>query len=42
MINIHNIFKNYIKTNSLIFNGSEIPHESDPFKGTRYSLVFFN
>lgn len=31
----------HIKTNSLIFNGSEIPHESDPFKGTRYSLVFF-
>ena len=32
----------HIKTNSLIFNGSEIPHESDQFKGTRYSLVFFN
>jgi hypothetical protein len=31
----------HIKTNSLIFNGSEIPHESESFKGTRYSLVFF-
>ncbi len=31
----------HIKTNSLIFNGSEIPHKSEPFKGTRYSLVFF-
>ena len=30
-----------IKTNSLIFNGSEIPHKSMPFEGTRYSLVFF-
>ena len=33
--------KFHIKTNSLIFNGSEIPHKSEPFKGTRYSLVFF-
>jgi len=32
----------HIKTNSLIFNGSEIPHKSELFKGTRYSLVFFN
>ena len=32
----------HIKTNSLIFNGSEILHKSEPFKGTRYSLVFFN
>ena len=33
--------KFHIKTNSLIFNGSEIPHGSEPFNGTRYSLVFF-
>ena len=33
--------KFHIKGNSLIFNGSEIPHNSEPFKGTRYSLVFF-
>jgi hypothetical protein len=33
--------KFHIKTNSLIFNGSEIPHESEHFKGMRYSLVFF-
>ena len=32
----------HIKSNSLIFNGSEIPHKSESFKGTRYSLVFFN
>lgn len=31
----------HIKTNSIIFNGSEILHKSEPFKGTRYSLVFF-
>ena len=31
-----------IKSHSLMFNGSEIEHESEPFKGTRYSLVFFN
>lgn len=31
-----------IQNNSLIFNGSEIEHRSLPFKGTRYSLVFFN
>ena len=31
-----------INRNSLIFNGSEIQHESEPFEGTRYSLVFFN
>lgn len=30
-----------INTNSLIFNGSEIPHKSLPFEGTRFSLVFF-
>jgi hypothetical protein len=30
-----------IKLNSLIFNGSEILHYSEPFKGIRYSLVFF-
>lgn len=31
-----------INTHSLIFNGSKIPHSSEPFEGTRYSLVFFN
>lgn len=31
-----------IKSHSLMFNGSEIEHKSEPFKGTRYSLVFFN
>jgi hypothetical protein len=30
-----------IKTNSVLFNGSEIPHKSEPFNGTRYSLVFY-
>lgn len=30
-----------IKENSLIFNGSEIVHNSLPFKRTRYSLVFY-
>jgi len=30
-----------IKTHSLIFNGSELLHESEPFQGIRYSLVFF-
>jgi hypothetical protein len=34
--------KFHIKSNSLIFNGSELLHESEPFKGVRYSLVFFN
>lgn len=34
--------KFHIKSNSLIFNGSEIEHKSLPFTGTRYSLVFFN
>jgi hypothetical protein len=33
--------KFHIKSQSLIFNGSEIPHKSEIFKGTRYSLVFF-
>ena len=33
--------KFHIKNQSLIFNGSEIEHRSLPFKGTRYSLVFF-
>jgi hypothetical protein len=33
--------KFHIKTTSLIFNGSEIEHKSEKFKGTRYSLVFF-
>lgn len=31
-----------IKSHSLMFNGSEIEHESEPFEDTRYSLVFFN
>ena len=31
-----------ISKKSLIFNGSKIPHGSEPFIGTRYSLVFFN
>ena len=30
-----------IKTHSLIFNGSELFHKSEHFKGIRYSLVFF-
>jgi hypothetical protein len=30
-----------INTHSLIFNGSKISHKSEPFEGTRYSLVFF-
>jgi len=30
-----------IKSSSLVFNGSEIYHQSEPFLGTRYSLVFF-
>jgi hypothetical protein len=33
--------KLHIKSSSLIFNGSEILHKSEKFKGTRYSLVFF-
>lgn len=33
--------KFHIKNQSLSFNGSEISHRSLPFKGTRYSLVFF-
>ena len=33
--------KFHIKNQSLLFNGSEIEHRSLPFKGTRYSLVFF-
>ena len=31
-----------INTHSLVFDGSKIPHSSEPFKGTRYSLIFFN
>ena len=31
-----------INTHSLVFDGSKIEHSSEPFKGTRYSLVFFN
>jgi hypothetical protein len=31
-----------INGSSLIFDGSVIQHESEPFEGTRYSLVFFN
>jgi len=30
-----------ISSHSLVFNGVTIPHESLPFEGTRYSLVFF-
>lgn len=33
--------KFHIKSQSLLFNGSEIEHRSLPFKGIRYSLVFF-
>tara|TARA_R110000796_G_scaffold75419_1_gene169195 strand:- start:1816 stop:2337 length:522 start_codon:yes stop_codon:yes gene_type:complete len=33
--------KFHIKSQSLIFNGSEISHKSEKFKGIRYSLVFF-
>lgn len=33
--------KFHIKTQSLMFNGSEIEHRSEEFNGTRYSLVFF-
>jgi hypothetical protein len=33
--------KIHIKSYSLIFDGSEMWHESEPFNGTRYSLVFF-
>ena len=33
--------KKDIQHHSLIFNGSEIHHSSEPFIGTRYSLVFF-
>jgi len=31
-----------INTHSLVFDGSKIEHSSEPFEGTRYSLVFFN
>ena len=31
-----------INTHSLVFDGSKIEHSSETFKGTRYSLVFFN
>jgi len=31
-----------IKSHSLVFDGSKIEHSSEPFEGTRYSLVFFN
>ena len=30
-----------IRKNSLMFDGSKIFHESEPFHGTRYSFVFF-
>ena len=30
-----------ISKKSLIFDGSKVPHRSEPFKGTRYSLVYF-
>jgi hypothetical protein len=38
---INKELKFHIKSQSLIFNGSEIEHRSLPFEGTRYSLVFF-
>jgi hypothetical protein len=31
-----------ISKESIIFDGSVIYHNSEPFEGTRYSLVFFN
>ena len=31
-----------IKNRWAKFNGSELEHETTPFKGTRYSLVFYN
>ena len=31
----------HIRTRSLIFDGSKIYHASEPFRGKRYSLVFF-
>tara|TARA_R110002020_G_scaffold46464_1_gene132147 strand:+ start:775 stop:1284 length:510 start_codon:yes stop_codon:yes gene_type:complete len=30
------------KNKWVTFNGSKLPHETDKFKGTRYTLVFFN
>jgi len=33
--------KFHIKSQSIMFNGSEIEHRSETFNGTRYSLVFF-
>lgn len=30
------------KNRWITFNGSKYPHETAPFKGTRYSLVFYN
>ena len=31
-----------ISKESILFNGSNMVHNSEPFEGTRYSLVFFN
>jgi hypothetical protein len=31
-----------IKDNPYMFNGSIYPHKTQPFKGNRYTLVFFN
>ena len=31
-----------INKESIMFNGATIYHNSEPFEGTRYSLVFFN
>jgi|TARA_R110002020_G_scaffold201817_4_gene404634 hypothetical protein len=31
-----------IKNRWATFNGSELPHETVPFKGTRFTLVFYN
>jgi len=29
------------KNKWVIFNGSQYPHETEPFKGTRYSIVYY-
>ena len=39
---LESAFKHDISSSSLLFNGSLIPHMSEPFTGVRYSLVFFN
>ena len=37
-----NPVKHNIKNRFYKFNGSIYPHETAPFKGERYSLVFYN